>query len=142
MLKVGLIVGSTRPNRFADTPVRWLAEGASARRELQLAVLDLRDCRLPFFNEPASPAYTGGVYTHPEAEAWRNRIGEFDAFIATVAEYNHGPTPVLTPSTAPSSSGNESLSPLSATAALARRARSKPCAALSSNCRWRRFGTK
>ena len=37
----------------------------------------------------------GGVYTEPEAEAWRKRIGEFDAFIATVAEYNHGPTAVL-----------------------------------------------
>jgi NAD(P)H-dependent FMN reductase len=95
MLRVGLIVGSTRPNRFADTPVQWLVEGASARRDLQLAVLDLRDYRLPFFNEPASPAYTGGVYTEPEAEAWRKRIGEFDAFIATVAEYNHGPTAVL-----------------------------------------------
>src|SRR6202165_1484031 len=95
MLKVGLIVGSTRPNRFADTPVQWLVEGASARRDLQLAVLDLRDYRLPFFNEPASPAFPGGVYSEPEAEAWRKRIGEFDAFIATVAEYNHGPTAVL-----------------------------------------------
>ena len=95
MLKVGLIVGSTRPNRFADTPVQWLVEGASARRDLRLTVLDLRDNRLPFFNEPASPAFTGGAYSQPEAEAWRKRIGEFDAFVATVAEYNHGPTAVL-----------------------------------------------
>ena len=95
MLKVGLIVGSTRPNRFADTPAKWLVEGASARRDLRLTVLDLRDNRLPFFNEPASPAFTGGAYTQPEAEAWRKRIGEFDAFVATVAEYNHGPTAVL-----------------------------------------------
>jgi NAD(P)H-dependent FMN reductase len=95
MLKVGMIVGSTRPGRFADKPAQWLVEGASARPDLQLAVLDLRDYRLPFFNEPASPAATGGVYTQPEAEAWRKRIGEFDAFIATVAEYNHGPTAVL-----------------------------------------------
>jgi NAD(P)H-dependent FMN reductase len=95
MLKVGMIVGSTRPNRFADIPVRWLLEGASARPDLRLTVLDLRDYRLPFFNEPASPAYTGGVYTEPEAEAWRKQIGEFDAFVATVAEYNHGPTAVL-----------------------------------------------
>jgi NAD(P)H-dependent FMN reductase len=95
MLKVGMIVGSTRPNRFADAPMKWVVEGAAARRDLQLAVLDLRDHRLPFFNEPASPAYTGGVYAEPEAEAWRKRIGEFDAFIATVAEYNHGPTAVL-----------------------------------------------
>src|SRR6266436_6117320 len=95
MLKVGLIVGSTRPNRFADIPVPWLVEGASARRDLQLTVLDLRDYRLPFFNEPASPVATGGIFTEPEAEKWRKRIGEFDAFVATVAEYNHGPTAVL-----------------------------------------------
>jgi NAD(P)H-dependent FMN reductase len=95
MLKAGLIVGSTRPNRFADTPVRWLVEGAAARSDLRLTVLDLRDYELPFFNEPASPVYTGGIYTEPKAEAWRNRIGEFDAFVATVAEYNHGPTAVL-----------------------------------------------
>jgi NAD(P)H-dependent FMN reductase len=95
MLKVGLIVGSTRPNRFADTPVKWLIEGTSKRRDLKLTVLDLRDYRLPFFNEPASPMATGGIFSEPEAEAWRKRIGEFDAFIATVAEYNHGPTAVL-----------------------------------------------
>ena len=95
MLNVGLIIGSTRPNRFADIPAQWLVEGASARRDLRLTPLDLRDHRLPFFNEPASPVFTGGAYTQPEAEAWRKRLGEFDAFIATVAEYNHGPTAVL-----------------------------------------------
>jgi NAD(P)H-dependent FMN reductase len=95
MLKVGMIVGSTRPNRFADIPMQWLVEGAAARRDLQLTVLDLRDFRLTLFNEPAPPSYTGGAYTQPEAEAWRRRIGEFDAFVAVVAEYNHGPTAVL-----------------------------------------------
>jgi NAD(P)H-dependent FMN reductase len=95
MLNVAMIVGSTRPNRFADTPVRWLVDGAQARSDLRLTVLDLRDYRLPLFNEPASPAYTGGAYTEPAAEAWRKHIGEFDAFVATVAEYNHGPTAVL-----------------------------------------------
>jgi NAD(P)H-dependent FMN reductase len=95
MLKVAMIVGSTRPNRFADVPAKWLVEGASRRRDLQLTVLDLRDAGLPLLNEPAPPSYTGGAYTEPAADAWRKRIGAFDAFIATVAEYNHGPTAVL-----------------------------------------------
>ena len=95
MLKIGLIVGSTRPNRFADIPVPWLVEGASARRDLQLTVLDLRDFQLPFLNEPASPMATGGVFTEPAAQAWCKSVGEFDAFVALVAEYNHGPTAVL-----------------------------------------------
>ena len=76
MLNVGLIVGSTRPNRFADTPVQWLVEGASARQDLRLTVLDLRDYKLPLFSEPAPPAYAQGAYSQPEAEAWRKRIGE------------------------------------------------------------------
>ena len=67
----------------------------AARPDLRLTVLDLRDHRLPLFNEPAPPAYTGGIYTEPEAETWRKHIGELDAFAATVAEYNHGPTAVL-----------------------------------------------
>jgi NAD(P)H-dependent FMN reductase len=95
MLKVGLIVGSTRPNRFADTPVKWLLEGAEGRGDFKIDVLDLRDQALPFYDEPASPLFTGGAYSHPAAEAWRHKIGEYDAFIATVAEYNHGPTAVL-----------------------------------------------
>jgi NAD(P)H-dependent FMN reductase len=96
MLKVGLIVGSTRPNRFADAPVQGLVESASTLSDLRLTLLDLRDYRLPFFNEPASPPVsTGGICTEPEAEAWRKPIVEFDAFVATIAEYNHGPTAVL-----------------------------------------------
>jgi len=95
MLKIGLIVGSTRPNRFADIPVKWILEGAKAHPELQIEVLDLRDQNLPLFDEPASPYFTGGAYSRPEAEAWRHRIGALDGFIATAAEYNHGPTAVL-----------------------------------------------
>src|SRR6476660_6073361 len=95
MLNVGMIVGSTRQNRFADTPVRWLVESAAARADLRLEVLDLRDYRLPFFDEPAPPVYANGAYSQPEAEAWRQSVNKFDAFIATVAEYNHGPTAIL-----------------------------------------------
>jgi len=95
MLKIGLIVGSTRPNRFADVPARWLLDGAAARHDLSIELLDLRDAALPFFDEPHIPAHHGGAYTQPRAEAWRHRIGALDGFIATVAEYNHGPTGAL-----------------------------------------------
>jgi NAD(P)H-dependent FMN reductase len=95
MMNVALIVGSTRPNRFADTSAGWITAGAKVRRDFQLQVLDLREHVLPFFNEPAAPIYTGGRYSEPAAEAWRQLIRGYDAFIVTVAEYNHGPTAVL-----------------------------------------------
>jgi NAD(P)H-dependent FMN reductase len=95
MLNFALIVGSTRPNRFADHSVKWITAGAAARGDLKLDVLDLRDYPLPFYNEPAPPIYTQGKYSDPAAEAWRLKIGTYDGYVATVAEYNHGPTGVL-----------------------------------------------
>jgi NAD(P)H-dependent FMN reductase len=90
-----LIVGSTRPNRFADVPAKWIARGAAERPDFELDVLDLRDWPLPFLEEPASPTATGGVFSNPVAQRWCRKLGEFDGFIATAAEYNHGPTAVL-----------------------------------------------
>lgn len=95
MLNIALIVGSTRPNRFADHPARWIVEGAAERGDFRLEVLDLRDHPLPFFNEPTPPIYTEGRYSEPASDAWRKKIGEFDGYIATVAEYNHGPSAVM-----------------------------------------------
>jgi NAD(P)H-dependent FMN reductase len=94
-VRIALIVGSTRPNRFADVPARWVEDGASRHPAVALETLDLRDWPLPFFEEPMSPTMTGGVFSNPVAERWRHKLGEFDGFIATAAEYNHGPTAVL-----------------------------------------------
>jgi NAD(P)H-dependent FMN reductase len=94
-LNIALIIGSTRPNRFADIPAKWLLEAASTRADMTLETLDLRDWPLPFYEEPATAAFTGGAFSNPVAERWRHKIGEFDGFIATAAEYNHAPTAVL-----------------------------------------------
>ena len=95
MLKLALIIGSTRPNRFADTPAKWIVEGAKDRRDFELDLLDLRDHPLPFFNEPMPVGYSGGKYIEAAAEAWRHKVGAYDGFIVTAAEYNHAPTGVL-----------------------------------------------
>ena len=95
MLRFALIVGSTRPNRFSDHSAQWVTAGAAARDDFELEVLDLREHPLPFYNEAMPPVYTQGRYSEPAAEQWRAKIGTYDGFIATVAEYNHGPTAVL-----------------------------------------------
>jgi NAD(P)H-dependent FMN reductase len=94
-LQLALIIGSTRPNRFADVPARWVAEGAAERSDFTLEILDLRDWPLPFFDQPTSPARAGAGYSNPVVTRWQDRLREFDGFIATAAEYNHGPTAVL-----------------------------------------------
>jgi NAD(P)H-dependent FMN reductase len=95
MLDIALIIGSTRPNRFADKVAAWVVNGSMDRIDLKIEVLDLRNYRLPFLEEPVPPSMTGGKYSNPVAEEWRRQIGRFDAFIVTTAEYNHGPTAVL-----------------------------------------------
>jgi len=95
LLKFALIIGSTRPNRFADIPAKWIVEAAATRDDFTLDVLDLRDHPLPFFNEPTPPPYIQGDWSEPASEAWRRKIATYDGYLATVSEYNHGPTAVL-----------------------------------------------
>ena len=95
MLNIALIVGSTRPNRFADRPKDWILDGAKTRTEFALQVLDLRDFKLPFFEEPMPPSFAKGVFTNPAAKAWGLRIAAADGFIALTPEYHHALPAVL-----------------------------------------------
>src|SRR4051794_34708071 len=91
--KIGIVVGSTRPNRFADKPTEWIAKIASARGDIEVEVVDLRDYPLPFFNEAMSPAW--GPSQDATAQKWQRKVAEFDGFIFIAAEYNRGPTAAL-----------------------------------------------
>jgi len=48
---------------------------------------------MPLFAEEASPLYAPSKNEVPRR--WQAKLAEFDAFIVTAAEYNHGPTAVL-----------------------------------------------
>jgi NAD(P)H-dependent FMN reductase len=91
--KIGIIVGSTRPNRFADKPTEWIEKIARARGDIDVEVLDLRDYPLPFFNEAVSPAW--GPSQSEVAQKWQKKVAELDGFVIVTAEYNRGPTAVL-----------------------------------------------
>jgi NAD(P)H-dependent FMN reductase len=89
-LKIQIIIGSTRPNRFADKPVAWLVDRLSDRPEFELDVLDLRDHPLPFFDSPMSPVRTQRDYPNEEVARLGRRIDSADGYIAVTSEYNHG----------------------------------------------------
>jgi len=93
LTKLAIIVGSTRANRFADRPARWIHDHAAARGDAEVETLDLRDYPMPFFDEPVSPVQVSP--RHPVAQRWQQKIAAADGYIVIAAEYNRGPTAVL-----------------------------------------------
>ncbi len=91
--KIAIVVGSTRPGRFADHPAQWIYDRAAKRDDFDVEIVDLRDYPMPLFEEKMSPAW---VPSEDEvAQKWQAKLSEFDGFIFTAAEYNRGPTAVL-----------------------------------------------
>lgn len=91
--KIGVIIGSTREGRFAETPAHWVAEIAKARGDLDIEIVDLRDFPLPFFDELSSSLYSPSK--SEVAQRWQKKVAGFDGFIITAAEYSRGPVAVL-----------------------------------------------
>ena len=89
MLKVAIIIGSTRPNRRGEAVGKWVFEQAKRRGDAEYALIDLKEVNLPLFDEPSSPAR--GEYTQAHTKAWSATIAPFDAFVFVTPEYNHGP---------------------------------------------------
>jgi NAD(P)H-dependent FMN reductase len=91
--RIGIVIGSTRPNRFGDKAATWIADIAAAQGSLAVEIVDLRDYPMPFFQEERSPAWAPSQ--DEVAQRWQRKVAELDGFIFTAAEYNHGPTAVL-----------------------------------------------
>ena len=90
---LALIIGSTRPQRFADKPADWLLAQAAERTDFTLDRLDLRDFDLPFFAEASSNLHMPSA--DPKVLAWQDTIRPYDGYIFVVAEYNHSITGAL-----------------------------------------------
>ena len=91
--KLAIVIGSVRPNRFADHPAQWITEIAKKRGDFSVELIDLKDYPMPLFDEAASPVYTPSE--SDVARRWQKKMAEFDAYVFTAAEYNRGPTAVL-----------------------------------------------
>ncbi|GGP05657.1 NAD(P)H-dependent oxidoreductase [Nonomuraea glycinis] len=93
MIKIGIIIGSTRPGRNAETVARWVHDLAVKRDDAAFELVDLREFDLPHLDE-ALPA-AAGRYDHAHTRAWSDRIAAFDGFIFVTPEYNHSTSGAL-----------------------------------------------
>lgn len=94
-LKLKIILGSTRPNRFSEHAGRWILEEAKKIAGIEAELLDLRDYEMPFFNEAISPGYKQKDYDNEAVKKWTEKVNEADGFIIVTPEYNRGYPAVL-----------------------------------------------
>ncbi len=93
MLRVAIIVGSTRPGRKGEAVARWVYEIASSRGDAEFELVDIKDYDLPLLDEPVSPIL--GQYSKDHTKAWSAKIASFDAFVFVTPEYNHATSGAL-----------------------------------------------
>lgn len=85
-LRIGIIVGSTRPGRLGIQVGNWVKENARADG-VEFELVDLIDYALPMLDEPMPASM--GRYQNDHTRKWAAKIDEFDGYIFVTAEYNH-----------------------------------------------------
>ncbi|MFI0421773.1 NADPH-dependent FMN reductase [Spongiactinospora sp. 9N601] len=87
MIKVGIILGSTRPGRNGEAVAHWVRDLAVKRGDAEYELIDLNDYGLPNLDEASVAAM--GRYEHEHTKRWSAKIDAFDAFVFVTPEYNH-----------------------------------------------------
>jgi NAD(P)H-dependent FMN reductase len=93
MIKVAIVVGSTRPGRKAEAVARWVHGIATKRSDAEFELVDIKDFDLPLLDEAMPPAM--GQYDQPHTKAWAAKVAAFDSYVFVTPEYNHGPSGAL-----------------------------------------------
>lgn len=86
--KLAIIIGSTRPGRIGLPVAEWFASVAKEHGGFDVELVDLVDVGLPLYDEPNHPIM--GQYVHDHTKRWAKIVGEADAFVFVIPEYNHG----------------------------------------------------
>jgi NAD(P)H-dependent FMN reductase len=88
MIKIAVIIGSTRPGRNGEAVAKWVYEIAQKRTDAEFELVDIKDFNLPLLDEPVPPIMS--QYSKPHTKAWAAKIGSFDGYVFVTPEYNHG----------------------------------------------------
>jgi NAD(P)H-dependent FMN reductase len=88
MLRIAIIIGSTRPGRKAEAVAKWVYEIAQKRSDAEFELVDIKDFNLPLLDEPVPPIM--GQYNQPHTKIWAVKMGSFDGYVFVTPEYNHG----------------------------------------------------
>jgi NAD(P)H-dependent FMN reductase len=91
MIRIAVVMGSTRPRRRADQVAAWVLAEARARvadtDDAVFELVDLADFGLPLLDEPTPAAI--GAYSNPHTKRWARTVASYDGFVFVTPEYNH-----------------------------------------------------
>ena len=93
MLRIAIIIGSTRPGRKGEAVAKWAYEIAQRRSDAEFELVDIKDFKLPLLDESMSA--TMGQYTQHHTKTWSAKIASFDAYVFVTPEYNHATSGAL-----------------------------------------------
>ena len=93
MLRIAIIIGSTRPGRKGEAVAKWAYEIAQKRSDAEFELVDIKDFNLPLLDEPMPPIM--GQYTHDHTKRWSEKIASFDGYVFVTPEYNHATSAAL-----------------------------------------------
>lgn len=94
MVKIGIIIGSTRPGRNAPKVAQWVYDIAKNRTDAQFELVDLTDYNLPLYDEPVPPSMSTS-YANEHTRKWSEKIASLDGFIFVTPEYNRATSGAL-----------------------------------------------
>lgn len=93
MLKIAIIIGSTRPGRVGEAVAKWVHEAARKRNDAEYELVDIQDYNLPLLDEPIPPSQ--GKYSRDHTKKWAEKIASFDGYVIVTPEYNHSTSGAL-----------------------------------------------
>src|SRR6267143_1022132 len=93
MIKIAIILGSTRPGRNGEAVAKWVYDVAKKRSDAEFELVDIEDFNLPLLDEPMPPIM--GQYTRDHTKRWSEKIASFDGYVFVTPEYNHATSGAL-----------------------------------------------
>jgi len=93
MLRIAIILGSTRPGRKTELVARWVLDHARQRGDAEYELVDIAEFDLPLLDEPIPPSQH--KYSKDHTKRWSEKIASFDGYVFVTPEYNHSTSGAL-----------------------------------------------
>lgn len=93
MLRIAIILGSTRPGRRTEPVARWVLDHARQRGDAEYELVDIAEFDLPLLDEPVPPSQH--KYSKDHTKRWSEKIASFDGYVFVTPEYNHSTSGAL-----------------------------------------------